>query len=135
MFNLLPSTNFRKTLRDMDSVFDELDEMFKIERHSRISPTREYLVKDEKDHLSLELAVPGHSNKTVDVTFETFHLIITAKPGEDSSTLAKDHYFKFKVPVQIEADSISAQVENGILKITLVKKKENQANSVKIKVK
>lgn len=136
MFSLFQTKDLRKSLIELDDMLEDIDRSFSsIDYRLRSQSNQEYSVKDEDSQLTLELAVAGHSKKTVSVTLEKSHLTVLAKPLEDSSKLAKDHYFKFKLASNVDPNSISAEVENGILKITLLKIKEKPTNSIKVEVK
>ena len=136
MFSLFQTKDLRKSLTELDDMLEDIDRSFSsIDYRLRSQSDQEYSVKDEDSQLTLELSVPGHSKKTVSVTLDKPYLTILAKPLEDSSKLAKDHYFKFKLTSTVDPNTISAEVENGILKITLLKIKEKPTNSIKVEVK
>jgi len=96
--------------------------------------------EDEKNY-TIELALPGFSKEEISIKFEDEVLTVTAgrQPKEDvkgpkytwNEFGYKSKYERsFQLPETIDADSISAAFENGILRIALPKK-ETQPATVK----
>ena len=98
-------------------------------------------VSEDDNKYTIELALPGFSKEEVSIKFEEEVLTVTAgrQPKEDvkgpkytwNEFGFKSKYERsFQLPETIDADSISAAFENGILKISLPKK-EVQPSAVK----
>lgn len=98
-------------------------------------------VREDEKNYSLELALPGFSKEEINIRFEDEVLTITAghQPKEDEKGPKftwnefgyKSKYQRsFQLPETLDADSIGATFENGILLITLPKK-EAQPSAVK----
>lgn len=87
----------------------------------------------------LELAVPGLNKEDFAIEIEEDTLKITSKKVEEKEEGLKDLKFlkkefnytsferSFKLPENIETDSIQANYENGVLKVTLPKMEEKKA--------
>jgi len=98
-------------------------------------------VREDEKNYSIELALPGFSKDEISISFEDEILTVTAgrQPQEDvkgpkytwNEFGYKSKYERsFQLPETIDADTISAAFENGILHISLPKK-EVQASAVK----
>ncbi len=98
-------------------------------------------VREDEKNYTIELALPGFSKDEISISFEDEVLTVTAgrQPKEDvkgpkytwNEFGYKSKYERsFQLPETIDADSISAAFENGILHVSLPKK-EVQASAVK----
>ncbi len=98
-------------------------------------------VREDESNYTIELALPGFVKEEISISFEDEVLTVTAgrQPQEDvkgpkytwNEFGYKSKYERsFQLPETIDADSISAAFENGILRIALPKK-EIQASAVK----
>ncbi|MGE5356268.1 MAG: Hsp20/alpha crystallin family protein [Deltaproteobacteria bacterium] len=89
---------------------------------------------DEHDKFILELAVPGLKKDDIDIKIEDKQLIISSskesKTDESKENFIKMEYnyesFKriFSVPDSVNANSIKAEYNDGILRLSLMKKEE-----------
>ncbi len=99
-------------------------------------------VMEKEDELIIHSLLPGVDPKDVEITYEDG--ILTLK-GERKKNLEEDttHYVRqersygpfekrLKVRVPVEADSIKAHYQDGVLKVIL--KKSEKAKPVKIKI-
>jgi len=98
-------------------------------------------VREDENKYSIELALPGFSKEEVSIKFEEEVLTVIAghQPQEDvkgpkytwNEFGFKSKYERsFQLPETVNADSITAAFENGILNISLPKK-EVQPSAVK----
>jgi HSP20 family protein len=98
-------------------------------------------VREDEKAYQLELALPGIPKEEISLKFEDEVLTVSAghqlREDEKSAKYTwnefayKSKYERaFQLPETVDADSISATFENGILKVTLPKK-EVQPASVK----
>ncbi len=91
-------------------------------------------VKDNEKDFELDLAVPGMKKDDFNIEVDNNVLTISAevKSSEEEGTgkyTRKEFAFasfkrSFNLPKSIDADNITADYENGILKLTLPKKEE-----------
>jgi HSP20 family protein len=90
-------------------------------------------VSEDDKNYTIELALPGFSKEEISIKFEDEVLTVTAghQPKEDvkgpkytwNEFGYKSKYERsFQLPETIDADSIGAAFENGILRIALPKK-------------
>ncbi len=98
-------------------------------------------VREDEKNYTIELALPGFSKDEISISFEDEVLTVTAghQPKENvegpkytwNEFGYKSKYERsFQLPETIDADSINAAFDNGILNISLPKK-EVQAPAVK----
>jgi HSP20 family protein len=89
---------------------------------------------DKKEAFELELAVPGMKKEDFKISLENNFLTISSeieckKPEEDSTYTRKEFSYcsfsrSFTLPKTVNTETINAQYENGLLKISLPKKEE-----------
>ena len=92
--------------------------------------SNDYHVLDGDHEFTLELPVAGFSQDDISVEVEGSYLIIEGS-GNDSHW-ASDFTRRFKLPVSSDDSSIDAKITNGVLVITVPKKKESKSRKVKI---
>ncbi len=85
-----------------------------------------YQVKEEDSLFALELAVPGLTKADLSVEVENGVLRVQTVASEENtgSAFAKPFKKQFRLAKSIQQDAIEAQVEHGVLYITLPKKEE-----------
>lgn len=90
------------------------------------------------NEFGLELLLPGFKKEDVQINYHEHLLTVKAELPEDKENGKDKEAFKyenrefgvynferkFKVPKTVDAEKISAQFENGVLKLTLPKKEE-----------
>ncbi len=94
------------------------------------------------NNFELQVAVPGLTKKDVDIEVENNCLIITSDVEEprDVNWIRKEFNYAsfhrvFELPENANPENIKASLDNGILKITIAKKKGVKQNFKKISVK
>jgi len=115
----------------IENFFSETDDFFKNWDWDRSNNVPAMNVREEKDAFLLEMAAPGMKKEDFHVEMDNGVLMISASTEEkkDSSTAEYKRqefsYRNFKrsfwLPENIAPDKISAQYENGLLKLTLPK--------------
>ena len=94
-------------------------------------------IKETKDKYIIEMDLPGYSKENINLSLERGYLEVSAKveKEEDSSEgtkyVHKERYYgecsrKFYVGEDIEEEGIEAEFNNGILKIDVPKKVEQE---------
>jgi HSP20 family protein len=102
-------------------------------------------VREDEKNYAIELALPGFTKDEISISFEDEVLTITAgrQPKEDvkgpkypwNEFGYKSKYERsFQLPETVNADSISASFENGILLVTLPKKEVQPATVKQIAI-
>jgi len=118
------------TLTSFDNLINELT------RQPLTTPTRTYgnfevdVLEDGKQQVSINTL--GHNPKdiTVDVTDE--EVIIKATKGEGTSRFVKDIDLSLTVGKDYDGTKTEAKFENGLLVLTIDKKVNKKAKSLKI---
>ncbi len=89
-------------------------------------------IAENKDQFEIELAAPGYVKDDIKVKIEDEMLTISSEKkneseNSDSACIRREFSFStfkrsFTIPETIDRESISATMENGILKVVLPKK-------------
>ena len=92
-------------------------------------------VKEEDNAYTLEMELPGHSEKDVDIELDHDNLTIAsnseeekeAKEGKKAKYILKERRSstferRFTLPADVDTESISANFKNGILTVCMQKK-------------
>jgi HSP20 family protein len=98
-------------------------------------------VWEDNDSYHIELDVPGVTRENVDLTYEKGTLRITTErsaPEEQRTGLVDERRYgkvtrTVALPESIEVDSITAELTNGVLHVTVAKKPEAQPKRIEIK--
>ncbi|MGK7396691.1 MAG: Hsp20/alpha crystallin family protein [Candidatus Cyclobacteriaceae bacterium M3_2C_046] len=98
------------------------------------SGSRQPLVNiiENDDHFTLELAAPGYLKEDFELNLDQDELKITASRQKEDKDLAytqrefqvSNFARTFVLPDAADSDKISANYENGILSVTILKKEE-----------
>jgi len=129
-FNKLKRNNTMYTLTSFDNLLNELT------RQPLTTPTRTYgnfevdVLEDGKQTVTINTL--GHNPKdiTVDVTDE--EVTILAKKKEGTSRFVKDIDLTLSVGKDYDGTKTEAKFENGLLVLTIDKKINKKAKSLKI---
>ena len=93
-------------------------------------------IVDKGKHLELFVELPGVSKDNLEVELKKNQLNISgrqvAKKGKDSSEIKKFSRAFTLNPELFNPEQISAHLENGLLKLKLVKTEENQPRKIQI---
>lgn len=128
--------NFNSNLfRDMDRMFSEVTSA------ANSYPADLY---ETDDKLVLELSVPGLRAEDLDISVEDGQLTVSGKAlsehkeeGEERrywlQSIARSEFSRsLKLPKSVDVENISAQVQNGILHLTMPKAAEAQVRKIEI---
>ena len=129
--------DFPKTFNDL--LEDTIQTTYAASRSS--APAMD-ITEYENEYLAI-VELPGVKKEDVKITFEKGVLTVEGmrKPYEipqDARVLlnemrVRDFSRSIRVPVEIDASSISAELENGILKVVLPKSQEARVRTIAIK--
>ena len=99
---------------------------------------------EEKDNLVANLNVAGIEPDDLDVTVEDGYLRVAGSRNETNEVKDKNYYSKqisrgsfervIPLPIEIDKDSIKAEIDNGILVVTMPKKQEVADKKKKVEV-
>lgn len=126
--------------------FDDLDRIFSdfpgFSREGDISVD----LYEEGDNYIAEMNVPGVKPEELEVTVEEGYLHVSGSRESTEEKKDKQYYSKeirrgsfervVRLPQTVQADNVSAEYENGVLKVTLPKTEgKEKSNKVEISVK
>lgn len=123
----------RSRLFDLDTVFNELLDWSTPPARTIPSNTD---VKETDKELTLRTTLPGFSKDEVNISVDEGILKITAKHADkkDKDNWLKEEYSNsYYLPDKINVEKISANLENGILTITLPYNEKSKPQSISIK--
>jgi HSP20 family protein len=107
--------------RDVETVFKDVDKTF----NDTFGNFANEDVKHEENNIVVTLDIPGVAKENVEIEFETNILTVTAKRDEE-----KTYNGKWKISQDVNAEKISAKLENGVLSLTLPKKKPTKGTKI-----
>jgi HSP20 family protein len=138
-----PLATFRE---EVDRLFDDFfGRTWEIEPLWRAGRGLSLDVAETEDEIIVTVDLPGVEPKDIDITLTGDVLIIKGEKKEEKEEKKRDYhrmerrYGSFSrsvaLPPVADPDKVSAAYKDGVLKITLGKKEEAKAKSVKIEVK
>lgn len=94
------------------------------------------------DRLHVELDVPGVSPESVEVTVENgqLHITVERNTGENPPNYVyNERRFgrvtrSLSLPDTVDADSVSAELKNGVLHVSVAKRPETQPRKIEVRV-
>lgn len=113
------------------TIYNPLEMMERIFQNTNpVIQSRNYFVDEKDGEFLLEIPVPGFAQKDISVEVEGNYLVVS---GEDNESYWTDDFTKkFKLPTEADSDAIKAKISDGILKISILKKKESLPKKIKI---
>jgi len=133
-----------------DSWFD--NQTLSLDRYGKVYssnlsrlPFNVYTLKDKKD-LFFEIAVAGYGNKDVSVDFDGDYMIVSLAGHQVDENISEKKYIvsglkrskctlHYFVPKKFyNQDNTEANIENGILKITVPAEKKIETKRIEVKV-
>ncbi len=132
---------------DFDRILNNLFEDNQQAEQRRSFRTPAVDISENKKGYVLEVELPGLSEKDVEVKIEKNRLLISSlkNEGKESKGSDKDTAFllrergsvdffrTFILPKDADQEKVEAAFSNGILRVSIKKKPEEQAKSIKIK--
>jgi HSP20 family protein len=101
-------------------------------------------IYEDEHHITLKIEVPGIDQKDIDVRVENNTLTVrgerkfeTEEKEENFHRVERRYgsfYRAFTLPNTVESDSVTADYDNGVLKIKLAKKAEAKPKQIKVNV-
>jgi len=113
-----------RTLVGIDQIFNDFESRFANQIQNNYPPHN--VIKVDEDHYEIELAVAGFAREEIELTVQDSHLIVTGTKTFDNTAeyiyrgLAFrnfERYFRLTNFLEVT----DAQIENGLLKISLVR--------------
>ena len=129
---------------EMDRLFEDFGRF----RPSRWFGEREWMppvdVEETEKEVVVTAELPGMESKDLDISIREETLTLRGERKEEKEDKSKTyhrverHYGSFErsvsLPCSVDADKASATYKDGMLRITLPKKPEEQSKSVKVEV-
>jgi len=110
----------------LDRVFEKLnsfpENVAKVEKHK---------ITTDENLWKIEIPLPGASKEDIKISLKDTDKLTVEVINEDS--WSKGEKREFKIPTSADADSITAEMKNGLLTMTISKKKSFQDKVVKVK--
>ncbi len=121
----------KKQIMNRTTFYSPLEMMERIFHNTNpVIQSRNYFVDERDGEYALEIPVPGFSKKEISVDVEGNFLVIS---GEDNESYWTDDFTKkFKLPNEADPELIKAKIEDGVLKVSVGKKKESMPKKIKI---
>ena len=117
----------------IDQFFNDLsyDPRFSLMNTNNVS---NYYNENEKEYY-LTMDVPGMSKDDIEVAFDSNRLKISGQRKSDKYNSYEYGKMErtFSVPSNVEADKISAKIDNGVLKVLLPKAKSSLGRKISVK--
>ena len=100
---------------------------------------------EQGDNLIVRMKTPGFHEKDIDISIENDVLVVTGKVEANTEETDKNKKYYFKelrqesftksvmLPVRIKAENTLAEVENGVLKVTMPKSEEAKPKKILVK--
>ena len=97
---------------------------------------------EDEDNYHIELELPGVTNDNIDITFEKGALVVSAQRAAPEEERKYWHHsrrygksrFSLQLPDSVDGDKIDAQLQHGVLHLTLAKRPEAQPKKITVKV-
>lgn len=125
----------------MKTIFNGFDEIFRSDAsfdellrglYSSETHTLNVDVDLDEDDYVIRAEVPGLKQEDVDISYSNNTILIVVDYGEKGNAFRKGKYTsKFKL-VDVDVDKIKAELNDGILKISLPKSEEKKARKINI---
>ncbi|NND09486.1 MAG: Hsp20/alpha crystallin family protein [Saprospiraceae bacterium] len=119
-----------------------MNDVFQQPRQHKLNHPQKTNVAEFEDRYELEIAAPGYGKDNLSVTVEDNTLVVAAKVEEQKKDEGNNfrqkefsiHSFSrsFILNDDIDQSAISAQFENGILKVNVPKKEEAKVQPKKL---
>ena len=135
-------TMFHPAYHTVDQLFDNFwNGAWKNAAETAITPRADVFEKGSS--LVVEVELPGVKKDDVSINLERGVLTIHAEKKTQHETKAKDWYFSersygkyersFRLSEEIEANSIQASFEDGVLHVEMTRKAESAARKIEVK--
>lgn len=135
-----------RPFREMVSLRDAMDRLFE---DSVITPKSVGMpkidVKDKKDHVEVKAELPGISEDELDIEVCDGVMTISGEKKDEKEEEKEGYYYKeshsgsfsrsFTLPAEVDEEKADADMDKGVLTITLPKIKPKKAKKVSVKPK
>jgi HSP20 family protein len=116
---------------DILTYYHPLEMMDRILSDQILAEKTSYKITEESDSFFLKMPLPGLTKKDLEIEVSGGILSISGKKTDFSWT--EDFQKRFRLPDSVDTDSVEAKLENGILILTIQKKKESIPRKISVK--
>lgn len=122
---------------------DAFDDAFGSGRQRTMTWAPPVEIYDTKQELILLLELPGFEKDQVNISYENGQLTFSgerqAEERADRNYHRNERWYghferSFQLPVSVDFEKISANLHNGVLKVTIPKKEEAKARQIPVKI-
>lgn len=135
-----PMNNYVGFQNDIDRLFEALRPTAGFASGSAFAPALD--LKETKDAYTLEVDLPGFKKDDVKITFEDQVLSVSGeRQAETREENEKHHHIersygrferRVRLAAPIDAESVKARFEDGVLSVTLPKSEEARTRTIQI---
>lgn len=129
---------------EFDRIFRDLNPMVSA-RGSQVGFDMAVDVYENENDLIAEMNVPGLKAEDVDVEVEDNYLRISGRREETQEKKEKNHYSKeirrgsferaVQLPDMVDQENVTAEYDNGVLRVVMPKREKTAEKKVKVQVK
>ncbi len=94
-------------------------------------------VLENKDEILVVADLPGVTKEGLTIRMEDSELLLQGaqpNPSENEQWQPVEYHRTFRVPNTVDPAGISAELENGVLRVTLKKREEAKPRKIEVKV-
>ena len=130
--------HFFDDVMNMKDIFDDF-----FTRRTSYEPYREFpgvRIKEADDKLTIVCLIPGITSSDIDIQLVDDSIVISGDKKadyEEKPYLRKERFFgefkkSLKIPYRVDSANIKAELQNGVLTITLIKAEEAKPKKIEI---
>jgi HSP20 family protein len=100
---------------------------------------------NRKDNIVVELEIPGIKEEDIDISIEQDHLIVKGSRKQSSEHKEGDQFYTERsygefhrvihLPTSVDEDKVTANLKEGLLTVTMPKKKKETGKKIKLESK
>ena len=111
---------------DIDLIFDNV-----FNNSLKTKGVINYHIKENENSILIEMAIPGSDKKNIKLSYKKGYLNIINKPDDKEVSVWNQKFNEYiKVGKNIDSKKINAKFQNGIMYITIPKKKFNEKETI-----
>jgi len=137
--------------RELNTITDRMNRLFQdsfgnLSRGEEGLPTANFVpavdIYEDEQNITVKMEVPGIEQKDIDVRMENNTLVVRGERKFEKDEKEENFhrierrygsfYRAFSLPNTVDAENVSAEYDNGVLKIKLAKKAEAKPKQIKV---
>jgi len=132
---------------EMNRIFDRFFDDFHLSpfQDRELTTLPKVDIKETKKEVLVSAELPGLEAKDLDISITDDLLILRGEKRQENKRAEENYYHmectygsfnrSIPLPAEVESENVKAEFKNGILKITLTKKPEEERKAKKIEIK